>query len=116
MVRRCACFSVMYFSQIHVNLFSLVTSLPGVAANQNGGKASGDGGLRLSESMSRLPETILSMVTMRNLLRYAGTSLSYRSSLNNGHVAMWLRSCAQGLSQENTGTALQKKRLYSART
>jgi group II intron reverse transcriptase/maturase len=95
----------MYFSQIHVNLFSLkkVTSLPGVAANQSGGKASGDGGLRL-------PETILSMVTMRNLLRYAGTSLStYWSSFNNGHVARWLRSCVQGLSQENTGTALQKE-------
>jgi len=111
MVRRCACFSVMYFSQIYVNLFSLkkVTSLSGVAANQSGGKASDDGGLRLSESMSRLPETILSMVTVRNLLRYAGTSLSYWSSLNNGYVAMWLRSCVQGLSQENTGTALQKE-------
>lgn len=111
MVRRCACFSVMYFSQIHVNSFFLkkVTSLPGVAANQSGGKASGDGGLRLSESISRLPETILSMVTIRNLLRYAGTSLSYGSSLNDGYVAVWLRSCVQGLSQENTGTALQKE-------
>ena len=111
MVRRCACFSVMYFSQIHVNLFSLkkVTSLPGVAANQSGGKASGNSRLRLSESISRLPETILTMVTMRNLLRYVGTSLSYWSSLNNGHVAMWLRPCVQGLSQENTGTALQKE-------
>jgi len=59
--------------------------------------------------MSRLPETILSMVTMRNLIRYAGTSLSYWSTLNNGHVAMWLRSCVQDLSQENTGTALQKE-------
>lgn len=72
-------FFVMYFSQIHVNLFSLkkVTSLPEVAANQSGGKASGDGGLRLSENMSRLHKTILSMVTIRNLSRYAGTSLSY---------------------------------------
>ena len=110
-MRRCACFSVMYFSQIHVNLFSLkkVTSLTEVAANQSGRKASDDGGLRLIESMSRLPETTLSMVTMRNLLRYAGTSLSYWSSFNNGYVAMWLRSCVQGLSQENTGTALQKE-------
>ena len=74
-----------------------------------GGKASGDSRLRLSKSMSRLPETILSMVTMRNLIRYAGTSLSYWSTLNNGHVAMWLRSCVQDLSQENTGTALQKE-------
>ena len=108
MVRRCACFSVMCFSQIHVNLFSLkkVTSLPGVAANQSGGKASGDGGLRLSESMSRLPETILSKVTIRNSLRYVGTSLSYWLSFNNSYVAIRLRSCIQGLSQENTGTAL----------
>lgn len=57
--------------------------------------------------MSRLPETILSMVTMRNLIRYAGTSLSYWSTLNNGQVAMWLRSCVQGPSQENTSTAIQ---------
>jgi group II intron reverse transcriptase/maturase len=71
------------------------------------GKASGDSRLRLSKSMSRLPETILSMVTMRNLIRYAGTSLSYWSTLNNGHVAMWLRSCVQDPSQENTSTALQ---------
>lgn len=108
-VRRCAYFFVMHSSQIHVNLFSLkkVTSLPGVAANQSGGKASGDSGLRLSKSMSRLPETTLSMVTMRNLIRYAGTSLSYWSTLNNGHVAIWLRSCVQDLSQENTSTALQ---------
>jgi group II intron reverse transcriptase/maturase len=94
-----------------VNLFSWkkVTSLLGVAANQSGRKAPSDGGLRLSESMSRLPETILSKVTMRNLIRYAGTSLSYWSSFNNGYVAMWLRPCVQGLSQENTGTALQKE-------
>jgi hypothetical protein len=51
-------------------------------------KASGDSRLRLSKNMSRLPETILSMVTMRNLIRYAGTSLSYWSILNNSHVAM----------------------------
>ena len=99
----------MYFSQIHVNLFSLkkVISLLEVTVNQNGGKASGDGRLRLSKSMSRLPETILSKVTMRNLIRYAGTSLSYWSSLNNGQVVMWLRSCVQGFSQENTSTVLQ---------
>ena len=106
---RCVCFSVMYFSQIHVNLFSLkkVTSLLGVAANQSGGKASGDSRLRLSKSMSRLPETILDMVTIRNLIGYAGLSLSYWPFLNNGHVAMWFRSCVQGLNQENTSTALR---------
>ena len=57
------------------------------------GKAPGDSRFRLSKSMSRLPKTILSMVMMKNLIRYAGTSLSYRSTLNNGHVAIWLKSC-----------------------
>ena len=95
MVRRCACFSVMYSNQIRVNSFSLkkVTSLPEVAANKSGGKASGDRGLRLNVSVSRLPEAILNKVTIRNLLRYAGTSLSYWSTHINGHVAKWLRSC-----------------------
>jgi group II intron reverse transcriptase/maturase len=98
-------------SQIHVNSFSLkkVTSLPEVAANKSGGKASGDGGLRLNMSVSKLSEAILNMVTIRNLLRYAGTSLSYRSTHINGFVAKWLRSCVQGFNQENTGTALQKE-------
>lgn len=111
MVRRCACFSVMYPNQIHVNSFSLkkVTSLPGVAVNKNGGKAPGDYGLRLNMSVSRLPEAILNKVTIRNLLRYAGTSLSYWSTLINGHVVKWLKSCVQGFDQENTGTALQKE-------
>lgn len=59
--------------------------------------------------MSRLPDTILSKVTMRNLIRYAGTSLSYWSSFNNGYVAMWLRPCIRGPSQKNTSTALQKE-------
>ena len=104
-------FFFMYFSQIYVNSFSWkkFTSLLGVAADQSDGKASGDDGLKLSESMSRLPKTILSKVTIRNLLRYAGTSLSYGSSLNNVYVAVWLRSCVQSFSQENTGTALQKE-------
>jgi len=57
--------------------------------------------------MSRLPETILDMVTIRNLIGYAGLSLSYWPFLNNGHVAMWFRSCVQGLNQENTSTALR---------
>ena len=57
--------------------------------------------------MSKLPETILSKVTIRNLLRYAGTSLSYWSSFNNGYVAMRLKLCVQDFSQENSSTALQ---------
>jgi len=59
--------------------------------------------------MSRQSETILKMVTIRNLIRLAGTSLSYRSPHINGHVAMWLESCVQDSDQENTGTALQKE-------
>jgi len=50
---------------------------------------------------------MLSMGTIRNLIGYAGLSLSYWSSLNNGHVAMWFRSCIQVLNQENTSTALR---------
>ena len=57
---------------------------------------------------SRQPETILNKVTIRNLIRYAGTSLSYWSPHINGQVAMWLESCVQDLNQENTSTALQK--------
>ena len=47
------------------------------------------------------------MVTIRNLLRYAGTSFSYWSTHINGHFAKWLKSCVQDFYQENTGTALQ---------
>lgn len=47
------------------------------------------------------------MVTMRNLIRYTGTSLSHWSIFNNVHVAMWLRSCVQGPCQENTSTVIQ---------
>lgn len=65
------------------------------------GKVSGDSRLILSKSMSRLPETILSMVTMRNLIHYPMGQLLV--------MAMWLRSCVQGPSQENTSTALLTK-------
>jgi len=119
-------FRFRYSSQIHVNSFSLiifiyilylyliffiyykkVTSLPEVATNKSGRKASGDGRLRLNTSMSRLPEAMLNMVTLRNLIRYAGTALSYWSTHINGHVTKWLESCVQGFNQENTGTVLQ---------
>jgi hypothetical protein len=94
-----------------VSSFSLkkITSLPGVAANKSCGKASGDGRLRLNMSMSRQPETILNMVTIRNLIRLAGIPLSYWSPHINDQVAAWLNSCVQGFNQENTGTALQKE-------
>lgn len=111
MVRRCACFSVTQSSQMRVNSFSLkkVTSPIEVATNKSCGKASGDGGVRLNMSKSRQPETILNMVTIRNLIRLAGTSLSYWSPHINDQVATWLESCVQGFNQENTGTALQKE-------
>lgn len=111
MVRRCACFSVTHSSQMCVNSFSLkkVTSLPEVAANKSCGKASGDGRVRLNMSMSRQPGTILNTVTIRNLIRLAGTSSPYGSLHINDQVATWLDSCVQGFNQENTGTALQKE-------
>ncbi len=110
MVRRCAYFSVMYFSQIHVNSFSIkkVTSLLEVAANKSCGKASSDRGLRLNMSMSIQPETILNMVTIRNLIRLAGTALSYWTPHVNVQIASGLEPCIQGLNQEIAGTALQK--------
>lgn len=104
-------FRYAYSSQMHVNLFSFkdVISRPGVATNQGCGKAPGYRGLRLNMSKSRQPETILDKVTLRNLIRLAGTSLSYWSTHINGHVAKWLESCVQDFNQENTGTALQKE-------
>lgn len=103
----------MHFSQMHVNSFSLekVTSLPEVAVGKNCGKASGDSGLRPYMSKSIQSETMLNMVTIRNLKRLAGTSLSYWSPHINGHVATWLGLCVQSPNQENTGTALQKEDL-----
>jgi len=114
-VRRCACFSVMYFSQIRVNSFSLkkVTSLLWVAVNKDCGKAQSDSKLRLNMRKSRLLETILNMVTIRNLIRLAGTSLSYWLPHIYNLVVMWLWSCVQGFNQENTDTALQEE-VYKA--
>ena len=115
MVRRCAYFSVMYFSQIRVNSFSLkkVTSLLWVAVNKDCGKAQSDSKLRLNMRKSRLLETILNMVTIRNLIRLAGTSLSYWLPQIYNLVVMWLGSCVQGFNQENTDTALQEE-VYKA--
>jgi len=115
MVRRCACFSVMYSSQIRVNSFSLkkVTSLLWVAINKDCGKAQSDSKLRLNMRKSRLLETILNMVTIRNLIRLAGTSLSYWLPHIYNLVVMWLWSCVQGFNQENTDTAFQEE-VYKA--
>jgi len=99
----------MYFSQIRVNSFSLkkVTSLLWVAINKDCGKAQSDSKLRLNMRKSRLLETILNMVTIRNLIRLAGTSLSYWLPHIYNLVVMWSWSCIQGFNQENTDTALQ---------
>jgi len=105
----------MYSSQIHVNSFSLkkVTSLLEVAVNKNCGKASSDSELRSNMRRSRQLETILNMVTIRNLIRLAGTALSYWLPHIYNQVVKWLESCVQGFNQENTDTALQKE-VYKA--
>lgn len=99
------------FCQIHVNSFSLnkVTSLLEVAVNKNCGKASSDSKLRSNMRRSIPFETILNMVTIRNLIRFAGTASSYWLPHIYNQVVTWLRSCVQGLNQENTDTALQKE-------
>lgn len=96
---------------MRVNSFSIkqITSLLEVAANKGCGKASSESGLRSNTSRSRQPETILNMVTIRNLIRLAGTSLSYWSPRIYDQVATWLELCVQNYNQENTGTALQKE-------
>lgn len=103
------------FCQIRVNSFSLkkVTSLLWVAVNKDCGKAQSDSKLRLNMRKSRLLETILNMVTIRNLIRLAGTSLSYWLPHIYNLVVMWLWSCIQGFNQENTDTALQEE-VYKA--
>jgi RNA-directed DNA polymerase len=94
-----------------VNSISLnkVTSLLEVAANKSCGKASSDSGLRMNLSISIQLETILNMVTIRNLIRLAGTSLSYRTPHLYVQVATWLKSCVQDFNQEIICTALQKE-------
>jgi len=105
----------MYSSQMRVNSFSLkkVTSLLWVAVDKECGKAQSDGKLRLNMRKSRLLETILNMVTIRNLIRLAGTSLSYWLPHIYNLVVMWFGSCVQGSDQENTDTALQEE-VYKA--
>ena len=65
---------------------------------------------------SRLSEAMLNMVTIRNLIRSAGTALSYWSTHINGHVVWWLSSCVQDDNQENTNTALQKEDIRTQRS
>jgi group II intron reverse transcriptase/maturase len=49
---------------------------------------------------------MLDMITIRNLIRSAGTALSYRLPYANSLVVEWLISCVQEVNQENTHTAL----------
>jgi hypothetical protein len=57
----------------------------------------------------RLSEAMLNKVTMRNLIRSAGTALSYWPTHIYGHVVVWKFSCVQENFQESTNTALQKE-------
>ena len=77
------------FSHMHVNSFSLkkVTSCFGVAANKSCRKAPSYGELRLNMNKSRQLEAILDKVTLRNLIRLTGISLSYWLFYINNHVA-----------------------------
>ena len=62
---------------------------------------------------SRLLETILNLVTIRNLTRLAGTSLSYGLPHIYNPVVLWFGSCVQSSDQFNTDTALQEE-VYKA--
>ena len=66
-------------------------------------------------SLSRLSETMLNMVAIRNLIRSAGTTLSYRPPHINGRVVWRLLSCVQGDFQGNSNTALQKEAIRAQR-
>jgi len=96
---------------MHVNSFFLkkVTSLLWVAVDKDCGKAQSDGKLRLNMRKSRLLETILNMVTIRNLIRLAGTSSSDWLPHIYNLVVMWFGSCVQDSDQKNTDTALQEE-------
>jgi RNA-directed DNA polymerase len=66
-------------------------------------------------SLSRLSEAMLNMVTIRNLIRSAGTALSYWPPHINGHVIWWSTSCVQDVNQKSTNTALQKEDMRAQR-
>ena len=82
-------FSRYTCSHMCVNSFSSkkVTSLSKVAVNKDCRKALGDSGLRPNMRWSRQSKTILNMVTIRNLIRLAGISLSYWSFSIDGQAA-----------------------------
>jgi hypothetical protein len=49
---------------------------------------------------------MLDTITIRNLIRSAGTTLSYRLLYTNNLVVKWLTLCIQKSNQGNTYTAL----------
>lgn len=114
------------FRQIHLNSFfrKKVRSLLWVAVNQNGGKAQSECGLRYNMLVPRSStpkelilsfEAIMDKVTIRNLIRLAGTALSYWPKHINDHLTSWKAPCVQGVCQKNNSTALQKGEIEAQR-
>ena len=109
MVRRCACYFVMYSSQTHIILshFKNFLSLPEVATYRSRGKASGNYKLRLSVSRSKLFGAMLNKVTVRNVTRLAWGIPPYWSPRVNDHGVRWLKSCIQDFNRNVTAKALR---------
>ena len=70
------------------------------------GKAPMGSKLRLSVNGQDYLIAMLDMITIRNLIRLAGTALSYRLLYTNSLVVEWIASCVQEVNQKNTRTAL----------
>jgi hypothetical protein len=97
--------------QISVNsiFFEKVISPLKVIANKNCGKVLSDRGVKLIMSMLIKAETILNIVTIRNLIRLVGITLSYWASYVKVQVAAWLKSFVLDFNQEIPDTALQEE-------
>jgi len=87
-----------------------------VAINQDCGKASSDGRLRRNIEASRLSEGMLNKITLRNLIRPAGTALSLGPIYTNGPRTLCLNICVQIFKHENTCTALQTEAIGAQRS
>jgi hypothetical protein len=70
----------------------------------------------LNTSKSRIPEAMLNKITIRNVIRLAGTASSYWSPCINDHIVWWLESFFLGFNQKNTNTALQKEDLKTLKS
>ena len=109
MVRRCVYYSVVQLVSCIRILFSIkyVGSVIGVAVVVTRcGKAPIDSKLRSSIRRSILFSAMLDMNTIRNLIRSAGTALSYRFMYTNSLVVEGLTLCVQNVNQEKPRTAL----------